>query len=270
MPQVHPSASVSKEAVLADDVVIGPGCVVEGTVTLGRGVRLIGSVYIQGPAMIGENTVVYPFACLGFGPQDYKFKPGDPTAGVMIGRDCIIREHATVHAATKKDAPTVVGDRVFMMVNAHVGHDCQVGNGVIMVNNAALGGHAQIQEGATLSAAILIHQFNRVGRMAFVAGASVLSNEIPPFCVAWGRNQMIGINLVGLRRSGMSRADITQVRRAYREAFRSRVSKAESLAILRRIGSECAPVMEMAEFVASAKRPIVDALSRDSTDADLT
>jgi UDP-N-acetylglucosamine acyltransferase len=270
MPQVHPTASVSREAILADDVQIGPMCVLDGPVRLAPGVRLIGNVYIQGPASIGENTILYPFACIGFPPQDYKFKPGDRTAGVVIGRDCLIREHATVHAASNDHTPTSIGDKVFMMANSHIAHDCRVGNSVIMVNNCAIAGHSQLGDNVTLSAAALVHQFNRVGRLGFVSGASALTNEMPPFCVAWGRNQMIGINLVGLRRSGMPREHITLIRRAYREAFRSRVPKAEALAILRQIGSECPPVMEMADFVATARRAIVDALPRGSDDADLT
>jgi UDP-N-acetylglucosamine acyltransferase len=270
MPQIHPSASVSRDAIVADDVQIGPMCVVEGPVRLASGVRLIGNVYIQGPVTIGANTILYPFACIGFPPQDYKFKLGDKTAGVVIGRDCLIREHATVHAASNDHTPTSLGDKVFMMVNAHVAHDARVGNNVVMVNNCAIAGHSQLADNVTLSAGALLHQFNRVGRLAFVSGNSVLSNEMPPFCVAWGRNQMIGINLIGLRRSGVPREHVTLVRRAYREAFRSRVPRDEALRILRQIGSECPPVQEMADFVATAKRPIVDALSRDSDDADLT
>jgi UDP-N-acetylglucosamine acyltransferase len=269
MPQIHPSASVSREAVLADDIEIGPMCVVTGPVRLGDGVRLVGNVYIQGPATIGAGTIVYPFACLGFPGQDVKFKLGDRTAGVVVGRDCIIREHATIHAATNDHTPTTVGDRAFIMGNAHMGHDCRVGNGVTLVNNSAMAGHSQLADGVILSAAALIHQFNRVGRMGFVSGASVLTNELPPFCIAWGRNQMIGINLVGLRRSGVPREHITLVRRAYREAFRSGIPKSEALAILRQIGSECPPVAEMAEFVATAKRAVVRARGRDDDEAEL-
>jgi UDP-N-acetylglucosamine acyltransferase len=269
MPTIHPTASVSRDAELAPDAQIGPMCVIEGPVRLGAGVRLVGSVYLQGPLTIGDGTIVYPFACLGFPGQDVKFKPGDRTAGVVVGRDCIIREHSTIHAATNDHTPTTVGDRLFLMANAHIGHDCRVGHNVIMVNNSALGGHAQVGDGATLSAAALVHQFNRVGRLAFVSGASILSDEGPPFCIAWGRNLLIGINLVGLRRSGMPREHITQVRRAYREALRSGVSKAESIAILRQIGSECPPVAEMAEFLATSRRAVAKALKRDHDEAEL-
>lgn len=259
MATVHPSSHVSKEAELAPDVEIGPLCVITGRVTLARGVRLLAGVHLNGPVTIGEGTTLYPGACIGFPAQDYKIKPGDPTGGVVIGAHCIIREHATVHAATKPDEPTRIGDRVFMMVNTHVGHDGRVGNNVVMVNNSAIGGHAQLFDNVTLGGAALLHQFDRVGRMAFVSGGSSLSTDVPPFCMAWKRNQLSGLNLVGMRRAGIPREHITSVREAYRKAFRSGVSKPEMLDVLREMGRHCPPVAEIADFVASAKRSIAKA-----------
>jgi UDP-N-acetylglucosamine acyltransferase len=259
MPTVHPTSHVSKEADLAADVEIGPLCVITGRVTLGKGVRLLASVHISGPVAIGEGTILYPGACIGFPGQDYKIKPGDPTAGVVIGAHCIIREHATVHAATRPDEPTRIGDRVFMMVNSHVGHDGRVGSNVIMVNNSAMGGHAQLADNVTLGGGALLHQFDRIGRLAFVSGGAQLSTDVPPFCMAWKRNELAGLNLVGMRRSGIARDQITAVREAYRRAFRSGVSKPEMLAILTDLGRSCPPVAEIAEFVGSAKRPLAKA-----------
>jgi UDP-N-acetylglucosamine acyltransferase len=192
-------------------------------------------------------------------PQDYKIKPGDPTAGAVVGSDCIIREHATVHAATTPDEPTRVGNRVFMMVNSHVAHDGRVGNNVIMVNNSAIGGHAQLFDNVTLGGGALVHQFERVGRLAFVSGGAFLSTDVPPFCMAWKRNQLAGLNLVGMRRAGIPRDQITAIREAYRRAFRSGVSKPEMIAVLQEMGRGCPPVAEIAEFVAQAKRPIAKA-----------
>jgi UDP-N-acetylglucosamine acyltransferase len=261
MATVHPTSHVSREADLAPDVEIGPLCVLTGRITLGPAVRLISGVHLNGPVTIGEGTTLYPGACIGFPAQDYKIKPGDPTGGVVIGANCIIREHATVHAATRADQPTTIGDRVFLMVNTHVGHDGRVGNNVVMVNNSAIGGHAQLYDNVTLGGASVIHQFDRVGRMAFVSGCSAISTDIPPFCMAWKRNQLAGLNLVGMRRAGMPRDHITTVREAYRRAFRSGVSKPEMLAVLQEIGRNCPPVSEIAEFVATAKRSLAKASS---------
>jgi UDP-N-acetylglucosamine acyltransferase len=254
MPTIHPSALVGPEAELADTVNIGPNCIVNGRVKLGKGVRLVASVHLEGPITIGDDTIVYPFACLGFPGQDFKFKLGSPTAGVVIGRGCLIREAVTIHAATNEHTPTTIGDRVFMMANSHAGHDASVGNGVVMVNNSALGGHAQAHDGAILSGAALVHQFNRIGRLAFMAGGTAVSVDVPPFCMVTGNNIMHGINLVGLRRSGMGRDDVTTVRRAYREVLSQSLPRAEMIAELERIGAQCPPVMEIARFVASAKK----------------
>lgn len=264
MPKVHPTAVVSTECELAPDAEVGPFCVVDGPIRLGAGVRLLGNVHVSGPVRIGAGTVVYPFACLGFPPQDYKFKPGDATAGVTVGAECIIREHVTIHAASKTDRPTILGDRVFMMVNSHVGHDGMVGNGVILVNNVALGGHSEVHDGAIVSGSSVIHQFTRVGRLAFLQGDTAASMDVPPFCLAYGHNAMAGINLVGLRRAGMPRDQITRIREAFRLAFRRPLTKPERVRVLEQLGADCPPVMEMARFVAEAKKFVLPPEGRTS------
>jgi UDP-N-acetylglucosamine acyltransferase len=282
MPTIHASAVVDPSAEIADDVVIGPGCVVVGPVKLAAGVQLLANVYLQGPLTVGERTRFWPGACIGSDPQDYKVKPGFPTAGVTIGADCLIREGVTVHAATKTDAPTRVGDRVFMMVNSHAGHDAQVGNDVILVNGAVLAGHVQVFDKATISGNAGIHQFCRVGRFAFISGMSAIATEVPPFCVTHSRNTLAGMNFVGMRRNGFSREDITLARKAYRETFRKNLPRAEMIARLEEIAKEgpgggvreggpCPAVVEMAEFVKSAKRPICPwrpAIGRRGDDGD--
>ncbi len=254
MPTIHPTAIIGRECELAEDVEVGPFCVLNGRVRLGAGVRLIGNVYLDGVVTIGERTQVYPFACIGFPGQDVKFKRGDKTAGVVIGADGILREHATVHAATNDHTPTSIGDRVFMMACSHVGHDGRIGTGVTMVNAAAVGGHGQVGDGAILGGGALIHQFSRVGRQAFLSGGSAISTDVPPFCIASGRNMLAGINLVGLRRGGMPRDQITLVRAAYRAALRAPLTRTEMLDRLQELGRDCPPVAEMARFVAEAKR----------------
>ena len=262
MAKVHPTASVSPECELASSVEIGPHCVLTGRVVAHDGVRLIGSTYVQGPTTIGEGTLVYPFACIGFEPQDFKFAPGSDTAGVVIGKNCIIREHATIHASTRTDRPTRAGDRVFLMVGSHLGHDVQVGNNVVMVNGAGCAGHAEIGDGALLSGQTGVHQFTRVGRLAMLSGGTAVSMDVPPFCMVPERNRLGALNLVGMRRAGIPRDQITETRRAFRDVFRPALPRDEMLAILRERGRDCPPVMELAEFVASAKRPICPGAGR--------
>jgi len=255
MPVIHPSAIVSAECTLGDSVEIGPYSIISGRVKLGDGVRLIAHVHISGPAEIGPGTILYPGACIGFPPQDVKFKPGDPTAGVVIGRDCLIREHATVHAATKLDIPTRVGDRVFMMVNTHLGHDARADNDSILVNNASMAGHSYLGERAILSGACMIHQFTRVGRLAMLSGANV-SMDLPPFCVATGRNRIGALNFVGMRRNGISRRDIDAVKAAYREVITPSPPRAEMIAALAERAASSPAVAEIHRFVVEAKRAV--------------
>lgn len=256
MPIVHPTAIVDERAQLGEGVEIGPYCMVSGEVTLGAGVRLLARVSLQGPLTIGAGTVVYPNACLGFEPQDYKFKPGAQTAGVTIGENCLIRENVTVHAATKMDRPTRIGNSVFLMVNAHVGHDSAVGDHAIMVNNTALAGHTELHERAIMSGASMLHQFGRIGRMAMCSGGSILTNDVPPFCMTAQRNMLVGLNLVGMRRSGMPREEIDAVRRAYREVFKRNPPRAELLEQLKERGEQSPAVRLMYEFVSSTRRSI--------------
>ena len=256
MPKVHPTATVDERARLGEGVEIGPYCIVTGDVTLGPGGRLLTRVSLQGPLTVGAGTVIYPNACIGFEPQDYKFKPGSPTAGVVIGEGCLIREHATVHAATSLQKPTRLGDRVFMMVNAHVAHDAEVRDDAILVNNSAMAGHTELHERAIMSGGVVMHQHGRIGRLAMCSGGSVLTNDVPPFCMAAQRNMLVGLNLVGMRRAGMPRSEIDAVRSAYREVFRRNPPRAELLEQLRERGEQSPAVMLMHDFVVASKRSI--------------
>ncbi len=262
MATIHPTATVSRDAQLAPDVQVGPFCVLTGKVQLAPGVRLIGNNYINGPVTIGTGTILWPFACIGFEPQDYKFGPGAATAGVVIGSECLIREHATVHASTSVERPTIVGDKCFLMVNTHVAHDARLGNSVVFVNGAGIAGHGEIGDNVTLGGNAVIHQFCRLGRMVMMSGDCAVSQDVPPFCVVSERNRIGGINQIGLRRSGMARADISELRRAFRDVLRTPMPRKEAVALLRDRGAACAPVMELADFIDSSKRGICSGMGR--------
>lgn len=256
MPTIHASASVSPESVLGEGVRIGPGCVLEGAVSLGADVELIANVYLRGPLTIGAGTVLFPGACVGFSAQHLKVKRTDPTAGVRIGAGCTLREHATVHAATKADIPTIVGDACYLMVNAHVGHDCRVGSNVTMVNNTALGGHSEVADQATLGGGSLVHQFTRVGRLAMIGGGAMVVADAPPFSLVVDRAYLSGINLIGLRRAGIAREEITKVREACRLAFKQPRTRPEMQQVLDDLAGGSPLVGEMATFIRGAQRPI--------------
>lgn len=264
---IHPTAIIDPQAELAPGVEIGPNCTIRGDVKLGRGVVLMANVFLQGPLRVGEGTVMYPNVCVGFPPQDFKFKPGMASAGVIIGSHCVLREGMTIHQASKAPGaghPTTVGDRCFLMVQSHVAHDARVGNDVVMCNGALVAGHAEVGDKVTISGNVAIHQFVRVGRLVMFSGVTAVSRDVPPFCMVTERNAMIGLNTVGLRRNGVPREEITLLRRAFREAFRTKLVRQEQLAILQALGARSPFVQEMAEFCAASKRGLVVAHERGS------
>ncbi len=256
MSKIHPTAIVDDQVKIADDVEIGPLCVLNGDITLGAGVHLIASVTMQGPLTVGSGLVFYPGASIGFGPQDAKVNYGDPTAGVVIGDDCIFREHCSVHAASNDHTPTSIGDRTFFMANAHAGHDSQVGNDVVLVVNSGLGGFAEVQDRAILSGGTMVHQFGRVGRQAMTSGMTALTNDLPPYFMAVERNTVVGLNLVGMRRSGMSRDEIAAVRSAFSDVFRKHPPMNEMRQMLEERAKNSKAVGEILEFIVKSKRPI--------------
>jgi UDP-N-acetylglucosamine acyltransferase len=268
MAEVHPTALVEDSVKLGEGVEIGPFCLVRGDVTLGDGVRLLSNVSIQGPVTIGKSTVLYPYAAIGYEPQDYKFKPGSATAGVVIGEDSIIREHVTVHAASNDHTPTRIGNRTMMMVGSHAGHDVVVGDDVVIVNATLLGGHTVVQDRVTMSGSVLVHQFCRVGRQAMCSGGSILTGDLPPYCLCAGRNMVMGLNMVGMRRSGMAKEEIEAVRHAYKSVLRHNPPMTEMYEQLAELGERSAAVKQISDFIKEAKRPIIPVGGRKSQGRD--
>ncbi|SHE74765.1 acyl-[acyl-carrier-protein]--UDP-N-acetylglucosamine O-acyltransferase [Litoreibacter ascidiaceicola] len=212
---VHPSAFVEDGAQLADGVIVGPFCTVGANVSLATGVELKSHVVVTGKTSIGEGTVVFPFAVIGEIPQDLKFD-GEETR-LEIGARNRIREGVTMNTGTSGGGGlTKVGDDCLFMTGAHVGHDAIVGNGVIMANQAALAGHCIIEDKVIIGGLAGIHQFVRIGRGAIIGAVTMVTNDVIPYgLVQAPRGELDGLNYVGLKRAGVSRADITALRAAY-------------------------------------------------------
>jgi UDP-N-acetylglucosamine acyltransferase len=254
MPEVHPTAIIDPTVELADDVRIGPGCVLQGRITLGPGVRLLGHVYLEGPLTVGRDNLFYPFACIGFSPQHRRFDPATPGAGTVIGDGNVFRESTTVHRAIA-DHPTRLGDRNFLMAGAHVGHDCVIGSDCTFANSAMLAGHVEMGDGVTLGGNAGIHQFCRVGRMAMISGNSGISQDIPPFCVSYELRTISSLNLIGLRRGGY-RQSIDPLKKAFDLFFLGGLSNVTAVT---RIDAELGydPLCrEFAAFIRGSKRGI--------------
>jgi len=220
MPEIHRTALLEGDVELGDEVVIGPHCVLTGPITLGAGCRLIGNVYLHGPLEMGRENVVYPFACLGFAPQHVKYDPDSSGEGLEIGDENTFREQVTIHRAFQEEGPTRIGNRNYFMATSHAGHDCRIGDGCTVVNGALLAGHVTVGDGVIVGGGTAVHQFVRLGRGAMLSGAMATGLDIPPWFMLTGTNICGSVNLVGLRRSGMSREEIEDVRWAYRTLYR--------------------------------------------------
>lgn len=216
---VHPTAIVEDGARLGPGVTVGPFCIVGPNASLAEGVELISHVVVAGTTDIGARTRIFPFASIGHQPQDLKYK-GEPCS-LSIGANCLIREGVTMNPGTEGGGSvTTVGDNCAFLANSHVGHDCRVGSGVIFSNNVMLAGHCTVGDYAIIGGGAAVIQFARVGHHAFVGGMSGLENDLIPYGMALGnRAYLSGLNIVGLQRRGFSRADIHDLRRAYRLLF---------------------------------------------------
>jgi UDP-N-acetylglucosamine acyltransferase len=216
---VHPSALVEPGAQLGRGVRVGPFCHVESSVDLGEGVELLSHVAVAGRTQIGPRTRIFPFASIGHAPQDLKYR-GEPSS-LVIGADCIIREGVTINPGTQAGGMlTRIGDRCAFLANAHIGHDCWIGDDVVLSNNVMIAGHVTIGDWAALGGGAAVIQFTHIGAHAFLGGVSGLDHDLIPFGLAVGnRAHLAGLNLVGLKRRGFSRDAINELRRAYRLLF---------------------------------------------------
>lgn len=219
MPQIHPTAIVSSGASVAEDVEIGPYCIVGERVRLAAGVRLQAHVVVDGRTEIGEGTRVFPFACIGLEPQDLKYR--GEASSLVIGRNNTIREYVTMNPGTAGGGMvTRVGSNGLFMVGAHIAHDCQIGDHVVMANNATLAGHVTIGDYAVLGGLCAVHQFVRIGRHAMIGGMSGVERDVIPYGQVMGdRARLCGLNIIGMQRRGFSRDDIQGLRAAYQFLF---------------------------------------------------
>lgn len=253
--KIDATARVEDGAILGDGVEIGPFCTVGANVELKAGVRLVSHVAISGHTIIGEGSSVYPFASLGFPPQSFHYK--GEASRLLIGRNCVVREHVTMNTGTAGGhMETVVGDGCMFMVNSHVAHDCVVGSNVIFANNATLAGHVTVGDNVFLGGMAAIHQFVRIGDNAIVGGLCGLQHDLIPFgAMIYGRSGLGGLNIIGMKRRGFSRPQIHALRAAYRELFYSAGTMSERTERVAGQFADDANVMQVVEFVRSgAKR----------------
>ena len=252
--RIHPTALIASEAELADDVVVGPYAVIEGPVKLGAGSVLRPHVVLCGPLTMGCNNTVFSGAVLGEQPQHLKYN-GEPTR-VEIGDNNVFRENVTVHRGTPQAWATRIGNNNFFMAGSHVAHDCQIGNQCILANGALLAGHCTLADGVYLSGNCAVHQFVRIGRLALLSGVSATTKDIPPFIIQQEINCVMGVNVVGMRRAGLSAEQIHAVRQAYHLIYREGMPLPASLATVEQQFGDLEAIQEMLTFIRQSTRGI--------------
>lgn len=244
---IHPTAVISPQAELGEDVEIGPFCVVEGKARIGARTRLRSHVVVGPYTEMGEDNVIFPFVAVGMEPQDLKFK-GEETR-LVIGNRNLVKENATLHRGTGHGGGiTTVGDDNLLQVGAHVAHDCHVGNRTILGHNCSLGGHVSVGDGAWVGAYAGVHQFCRVGNHAFLGATTIATMDVLPFVKTVGKREVkiYGINTIGLERKGFSPEAVQGLNKAYRILFMKKLPLAEAL---EQVIAEYGQIPEVAYFV---------------------
>jgi UDP-N-acetylglucosamine acyltransferase len=254
---IHPTAVVSSRAEIGKNVTVGPFSVVEDKVRIGDETWIDSFVQIKDHTSIGCRNAVHSYACLGGIPQDLKYK--GETSSLEIGDENRIREYASLNRGSLEGGSiTRVGSSCLIMAYAHLAHDCLLGNGVILANAVNLAGHVIIDDGAALGGLCAVHQFVHIGRHAYIGGMTGVAQDVPPFMLVAGeRGYLQGVNLVGLKRLGYTREQLTNLKKAHRLLWRSGLNKEEAI---RRIHSEIGnspEIEQLLAFVQNSERGII-------------
>jgi UDP-N-acetylglucosamine acyltransferase len=251
---VHPTAIIDPEADLGEDVQVGPYVVIEGPVRVGAGCVIKAGAHLFGPLTMGEHNEVYSHAVLGEQPQHTKYG-GEPTR-LEIGDHNIFREHVTVHRGTTHSWVTRIGSHNFLMANCHIAHDCKIGDRCQIVSGSLIAGHCVLEDGVILSGNSCLHQFVRIGRLALLSGLSGTGMDMPPFMIGQGVNTVCGVNVVGMRRAGITNGSIDAVRRVFHLLYRSDMLLSHSLPRIERELGHISEVAEVVSFIRASKRGI--------------
>jgi UDP-N-acetylglucosamine acyltransferase len=251
--QIHSSAIISPKAKLANNVSVGPFSIISDNVSIGADTKIGAHCVIEGNTTIGKNCEIFTGAVIGSRPQDLKFK-GEKVF-LEIGNNNIIREYCTLNPGTAEGSKTEVGDDNLLMAYSHVAHDCRVGNGCVLANNSTLAGHVSIEDKAVIGGIVAIHQFVRIGMLAIIGGCSKVVQDIPPFSTCDGHPARVyGLNLIGLRRKGISHDSIKKIDQAFKLIFNSGLSVKHALERVEKELEKTEEINYLINFVKSSER----------------
>ena len=266
MPLIHPTALIDPACNLAPDVAIGPYAILEGAVVLGRGCVVEAHAQLIGDVVVGEDCIIGRGAVIGDLPQDIGFDPATPS-GVRIGSRNRLREHITIHRGSKPGAMTAIGNDNLLMVGVHLGHDCVFGDRNIIANNCLFGGHVWVGSGNVVGGMTAFHQSIRVGDSVMAHGMSKFSKDVPSFCMVAHFNKVIGLNVISLRRLGLSAEARAEIKRAFNLFYRSGLGFRDALARARE-QSWSAEAQGFLDFVGAPSRRGVCSYLRASASAN--
>ena len=255
---VHPTAIVDPAALIHPSADIGPYCMLGPDVEIGARTRLMANLFVEGPTVIGEDNVFFPFSTVGVASQDMKYK--GERAFTKIGSRNSIREFVTIHRGTQGGGlETTIGDDCLLMTYAHVAHDCHLGNHVILGNSVGLAGHVTIEDWADVSPFSGVHQFCRIGRHAFVGPYSVVKQDIMPYSLTSAQPdiQVFGANSIGLTRRGFDKPAIESLQTAFRLLTRAGLNTTQAVERIRAEIPDSLEVEELLNFIASSQRGVV-------------
>lgn len=254
--RIHPTAIVSEEATIGENVEIGPYAIVDGPVVLGADSIVRARGHLIGPMTVGIANDIGIGVVLGERPQHLLYK-GEPTT-TEIGDHNIFREYVTIHRGTPVGGGvTRIGSHNFIMANTHIGHDAHVGDRCIFANSALVAGHAVINDRVLMSGNTCLHQFARLGRLALISALSAASRDVPPFVIVFRRDEVCGVNVIGMRRAGLPAAEIAAVREAFRLIYRQNLMLSVATQRLERDMGHVPAVMEMVQFIRGSKRGVL-------------
>ncbi|MDD5254989.1 MAG: acyl-ACP--UDP-N-acetylglucosamine O-acyltransferase [Candidatus Omnitrophica bacterium] len=252
---IHPTAIVSKKAKLGNDVGIGAYTLVGDNVSIGDGTTIGAHCVIDGNTAIGKACTFFTGVVAGSRPQDLKYK--GETSFLEIGDNNIIREYSTLNLGTGEGGKTIVGSNNLIMAYSHVAHDCRVGSDCVIANNGTLAGHVTIGDKVVVGGLVAIHQFVRIGMLSIIGGCSKVVQDIPPYSTCDGHPARVyGLNLIGLRRHGISKESIHALNHAFKTLFNSGLSPKHALEALEKDGRLCKEVAFLAEFMKSSERGV--------------
>lgn len=253
---IHPAALVDKHAEIDSSVEIGPFAVIGPKVKIGRGTRIGAHTVIEGDTSIGKDNQIFQFAALGAIPQDLKYA-GEPTR-LEIGDGNQIREFATVHLGTAGGGGlTRIGNHCLLMANSHVAHDVKLGDGCILANSSALAGHVIVEDRVIFGGLSAVHQFTRIGRLAFVSGGAMVTQDVPPYVTVQGdRAEVVGINTVGLTRAHFKDEQQARVKSAFKILYRSKLGFREAIAHVRAEHGGHEEIDHLVDFLENSERGI--------------